>query len=520
MAPRVPISKRLVMINSIATLLQRLIGIGVLVWLQRFLFLNLTPEEFAAYGVVLALMVLIPLLGMVVGSGLGRFITEAYAQGSEERVTRLISTMFPLCVATGAVLLLVGGGLAYWGVPYLAKSPELIPDMRLMLGILVVSAALRVSFSPFGTGLQVHQKFVWVNLLGLGTELLRVALIATLLLGVGPRALWVVVATFIPNILGLAANCWLSRRIMPSLKFRRSEFRAELVRPLMQFGGWNVLARVSSSVRTAVSRLFLNHFLLPVHFNSFRMGAMVESRIFPTLLAPLGTVQTALTAMSATGQQDRLRGSFLRLCRFVLWAFLAVSVPLIVYRHELWQAYLATADFEIQREAALVMALFLGKSVFVFPQPVLAQIAMAKGDNKAMAIRVAVVELTALAALFYGLYFRDVGAVGAAAISVAVQAVLHPTLNWSLGLRLTDTSWALWVRETLWPGLLPGLLAAPLAVAMHTTWPPGDLWTLGLQLGLTVLMYVSFLWIFGFRHGDRADAREALARLRLRRRAA
>ena len=85
----------------------------------------------------------------------------------------------------------------------------------------------------------------------------------------------------------------------------------------------------------------------------------METKLFPSVLRPLVTTQPALTAMYATGRDERLRRYYSRLSRYLVWAFLLAGLPMIVYREELWSLYLrekhatySTAGFTFSRALA------------------------------------------------------------------------------------------------------------------------------------------------------------------------
>jgi hypothetical protein len=139
MANRVEISKRLIFINSLAGIALDVANLGVLVWLYRHLLHRISQEEFALYPVVASVTAFLPLLTVVLSSGLGRYTLVAYAKGDERRVTQIVSTMFPLHLALG-VLVLVTGGIFAWHIDQvLTIPPARVADARLMMLLTVLS---------------------------------------------------------------------------------------------------------------------------------------------------------------------------------------------------------------------------------------------------------------------------------------------------------------------------------------------------------------------------------------------
>ena len=94
--PYVEISKRLVLINSISSVITRLINILFLVWIYEYLLERISTEEFAVYPVVAAIIVFAPLFSSLLTGGISRFVIEAYARGEMQRVTEIVSSIVPL----------------------------------------------------------------------------------------------------------------------------------------------------------------------------------------------------------------------------------------------------------------------------------------------------------------------------------------------------------------------------------------------------------------------------------------
>ena len=197
MNSQVEISKRLVFINSVSSLVSRVLNVSVLIWMYQYLLLQISVEEYSLLPVLGSVMMFAPLLTMVLTGGLGRYIVEAYAKGDERRITQIVSTMFPLLLSTGFAFLALGWLFSWYIDRILTISPERLWDARVMMGLMMFSAAIRLPLTPFGIGLYVRQKFVLMNLIKVGQELLQIALLFVLLVGVSTRVLWVIVDAFV-----------------------------------------------------------------------------------------------------------------------------------------------------------------------------------------------------------------------------------------------------------------------------------------------------------------------------------
>jgi O-antigen/teichoic acid export membrane protein len=515
MSAHVEISKRLVTINAASTAIRRILSITVLVWLQQHLLRRITPEEYSLLPVLMALMMFVPLIPALLSSGMGRFVTEAYARGDEGRVTQIVSTMFPV-LSGAAVFLCAVGWTAAWNVDHILEiAPERVDEARIMLGLLVAGAAAGIALSPFTMALNVQQKIVQANLISLGVEVLRVVLLLILLNALGTEVLWVIVSSVVAGVSGLLVTCVISRRLMPTLRFRPREARRELIRPLLSFGTWATVGQLSQTVREVMDPLILHKMATPVDVNAFAVGSSVDFHLRRVIFEAASSAQTPLTAMHATGEEERLKRTYFRMGRYTLWILLFAGVPLVVFRNELIAVYLKETA-EVYASASIVMALLLARFVIIFPNSVMAMTAIARNQLKSLNLRSVVFEATNLGLTFYLVGSLKMGAVGSALSTIIVTVTLGPLLYWSFGLQVVGARLGPWLKATLRPGVVPALAAAPVWLALQHFATPRTWLTLGLEAAAGCAVYLFVLIAFCLRDDERGELRAALAKVRSR----
>ena len=272
------------MINSASSLATRMLSISVLVWLQQYLLKRIEPAEYALLPVLYSVMMFAPLITTILTSGLGRYIVEAYARHDDERVTQITSTMFPILCGAGLLFLAAGWTLAWHIGSVLDIEPEYLWDARVMMALLMFSAAIRLPVAPFGTGLFVRQKFVLQNLIQVGAEVFRLSLLFILLLGVSTRVLWVITAAVSAGMIGLIVRTTISRRLVPTLRFRPSHIHWPIARELTSFGGWSFVAQVASTIRTGADALILNKLATPLDVSCFHLGSLPMKHLQKTVI--------------------------------------------------------------------------------------------------------------------------------------------------------------------------------------------------------------------------------------------
>ena len=477
--PAVPISRKLVMINSASSVFTHVLNVSVLVWLQQYLLHRVSDDEYALFPIVNAPMVFVPLLTMILTAGLGRYVVEAYARKDTGRVTEIVSTMAPP-LAGASALILACGGLLVWRIDHVLNIlPGLVGDARLMLALLVLGAATRVLVSPFEVGLYVRQKFVLRNAILLATHLVRFGLLLSLLLGAGPRVLWVVVASVAADFLGLCLMVWISIRLVPALKFRPGRVRWSSAPELVSFGSWRFLQHAAGTVRRGVVPIILNRMATSTDVSCFFLGSLVFQQIQRLAMIAIQPLEPALVAMHTRNDRGALARVYLRGGRYGLWLATFLAAPLILYHREVVTLYVG----EDKRLAGTVMMILLFVLPLQFGNLMMRRLASATARIKPLARWVMVHQLLNLLLTLVLVGGLGMGAMGAALGMLGVAVIMQPTVMWTMGRRLAGVKFSQWIRTAVWPGLFPAVMGTAVWGTMKVVVRP-ETWT---ALGLCIL---------------------------------
>lgn len=499
----VPISKRLVLINSISGVATRVLTVGVFAWVIQYLMKRIPEDELAVLPVVVSVAMILPLLQIVLAGGLSRFITEAYARNDVAAVSRIVASQFPLLVIGGIVAAVVGALLA-WNIHRLLYIPDsLIGAARFMMLLVVARIAIGIVLAPFTTGLFVRQQFVLQNMIEVCGSLVRIALMLFLILAVGPRVEFVVVAQVVSQFCVLFAQAWYSMRLLPALRYRPSHFDRETCRRVLSFGGWNFVTESASLIRRAADVPILNWFSTPIAVNDFFLGSLFETQLRQMAITATQPLAPALTAMHARVQEDRLAAAYLRGSRIALWASMLLATPLILFGHDLFALYLGSKYAE-HVNAANVMVILLIGFPFTYPTLMFFRIAYARGDIGPLAIRGLLSQVLnlALTLLFVGML--QWGALGSAWATLISFISIEPFFDWPLALRTLRLSWRRFIGESLIPGLIPSAVAACVGFLLSQFLPDSSPVRAAVGLPCCLIAYTITLWIV-LRPADRAD---------------
>jgi len=449
-----PISKRIVFVNSISSFLSLLVNLFVLVWLQQYLLKRISAEEYALLPVIMSIISFIPLFSIILTAGIGRYITIAYAKGDDEEVVRIVSTMFPILSIFGLILLIIGWFGAWHIGTLIPVSPERLWEARLMLGMMIFVAAVQLPAAAFDSGFVVTQRLILRDIVILACQLLNNILLFILLFGVSTKVIWVVTALSISQIIQMFVVIPISLRLYPVQKVRLKSIHWPLATEISAFGGWNFVSKIVRVVKDSLDPLILVKYATVVDVATFHVGGMAYrqvNRILTPLLMPIFPV---LSALEATNDISKMRRIAFRYGRYSLWLSLLAATPLMAFSKEL--IYLYIGDKYI--EASNVIILLLLAMIFPLVTILCPAVAIARGMIKGLALRESVSMVLNILLTIVFVVLMQMGATGSALATLLSSLIIYPLLIIPYNLSLVEGTVEEFFKQVIWPGMVPAFV--------------------------------------------------------------
>jgi O-antigen/teichoic acid export membrane protein len=499
-ATYVEINRGLVAVNIFSTVCTHLISIGVLLWVNQYLLKRLSAEEYAIFPIVVALFLFLQVFTSILTGGISRYVTEAYAKSDLSRVTEIVSSMFPLILVSVLGFWALGGIVALNVEHLLLIEPEQVPYAQQMLGFMVFGHGIVLLAMPFSVGLHVRQKFIWLNMIKLGEQLLRLFLLMFFLFEVSTSVYWVVVSTQIAVLTAMGVTVLVSTRLIPELRFVPSAFRRGTMKQLSSFGGWMMLGTLLYRIRNSADVIILNRLSTAVDVNAFHVGRLPDRQMDVLLTLVSINMQPPLIAMHAADREESLRRAYLRGNRYHLWVTLVVGVPLFVFANELVILYAG----EMYIIAAAVLQLRCATYPFTYANHMLHLVCMAKARVRTFFLIVSAGAVVHLVAAYVLAGDYGMGAVGVAIASFVVAIAVQLFFLWPMGLRMLSLPFNRFARETLVPGYMPAAGALATGYGLRHALEPQSLVAVGLSAAACLLVYVILMAAFSAPE-DRKD---------------
>ena len=503
------VSKSLILVNSLSSIALRLLSVTVLIWTQQYLLRRISAEEYALYPVLVSTMIFAPILTELLTGGVARYAVEAYSTGNQRRIVEIVSSMFPVLLLVTLIFLGLGGIFIGYLDRILTIDPKYLGDARLMMALMVFGSASRLLTIPFVLGFHVSQRFAALNLIHFAEGIFKIAILFTLLFEVSARVLWVVVATVTAGLGALVVQFVVSRSLVPSLKFRPSLFQWDTAKVLLSFGGWTAIGNLAHVIQQSAPAIILNKLGTSVDVATFHIGSIADRQIRMMTAIGLAPLQPALTTLHATQRSSSLRSAYLRGGRYYLWIILFAACPLGVFAPEIIDLYIGEAYLAT---SAVMMLLFCGYPL-IYASAMLYRIAVATAQVRGFFSAAILNQLIIVLAILYAVGTLKMGAVGAAWAALVTSSVTQLLVFWPMGVRMVGSTLGSFIRETVWPGILPAI-AGFLACAGLKMYARPETWPmLGVCVIAGSLPYAAVLLSFCLRPSDRKDLRRIGARL-------
>jgi O-antigen/teichoic acid export membrane protein len=503
------VSQRLVAVNAVSSLVAKLLNATVILWMYQYLLARISPEEFAVYPVVTALMTFAPLFFSVFTGGVSRHIVEACALGEKRRAATIISSISPLLAAAGLAFLAIGLTASLFIDKITTIDPSMVGEARIMLSLLVANFALNTVFVPFTTGFNVTQRFVELNVIGVFRDLLRIALLVALLVGVSPSVLWVVVAGVIADQMHMVVVVLRSRQLLPEARFIARLFSWATAREILSFGLWTTVGQLANVIIMSAGILILNAFGSALDVTIYYLGVTFYRQIQQLISLAAGPLLPALTAMHSLSDSARLARTALRGGRYGLWVSLIVACPLAIYSREFVVLYLGDGF----APAAAVLSLFMCTFFFTRPTTLLPMTAMATAQVRPYNLGAFVTALAMLLSMLYLVGVERMGALGVALSFLIVTAIAQLVYFWPLLLALTETPLAIFASAVLVKGVSPAVVGSLAWAALGLISTP-DTWASLIALsGVGAVAYLATVLAFCLDTGDKRMVRHMTSKV-------
>jgi O-antigen/teichoic acid export membrane protein len=491
------ISGRLLARNTLLNLIGQATPLLVGVITLPFIVHGLGAERYGLLSLSWVVLAYFTIFDLGLGRAATKFVAEALAKGDHDRVPRLVwtaVTVQAVCGGLGALMLVATTSFLVEHV--LNIPPALVGEARATFYCLAIAIPGVLVCSSLMGVLAAAQRFDLVNAVGASFNIVNSLLTLIAVLSWNWHLPSIVAMLVASRFLATGVYYWLCVRVLPFLKGLPRCHRQEL-RALIGFGGWVTVSSVVGPILVYLDRFVIGALLTMAAVAYYAAPYEIVTRllIIPTSL--VATLFPAFSVLTGERQWERLADLFSRSTQWVLLTLGAVVVVLIVFAHDILQAWLGLT---FARESTYVLQILavgvLVNALAHVPHSLLQ--AQGRPDVTAK-LHLAELPLHGLLVWWLISLWGTTGAALAWTIRVAVDALLLSVAAWYLtslplqafvSAKVTQTALCL----CLFAGVLLAIDSLPLAI-----------WLRLLGVGFVALSIGVLVWHYVIDGKDRAQ---------------
>jgi len=401
-----------------------------------FIVSGLGGERFGIFSFALAALGTFSLLDLGMPRATTKFLAERLVDGDMEKFTKAFWTSLLSQFSLG----LASGGLLMLAIPVLTGGilnvpASLIGDTRLSLLLIALQVPFVMVTSGTRGALEAGQKFVITNALKIPfSSIMFVIPLVALHLGFG--LVEILFSILVARVFMSCAHLLFCFKVYPALL--RFATDARLIRPLLAFGGWVLVANMVSTALWSIDRLFIWTIQTTAAVGFYSVPVDALNRLF---IVPTSLVTVLFPTFSAITHNDgqQLAHIFAQSVRFLMLLMAPPALFFAVFARPilgLWlgQEFVTHSTLVFQIVSVTVLINSLGWIPYALLQ------AIGRPDLPAKFMLGEV-------PLFIGLLWILIQRFGIAGAAIAWLIRSTAEVTWFL--------WALWrVRPDLFAGLL------------------------------------------------------------------
>ncbi len=320
-----------------------------------FMLRMLGQSEFGLYSLAASIIAYLTVLDLGFSNAIIRYTAKFRAEGREQEQYEMFGIFVRLYVVIGLVALMVGVGLMQGAESLFggAMSGDEVEKLRLIIILVSLNLAVTFPLSIFGSIITAYENFVFQKVINLVRIVVNPLVIIALLM-LGYKAIALVVATTIFNLVTLLINWWYcSRRLQ--IKVIYSKFNWSFVREISIYSFWIFLGAIMDRIYWSSGQFVLGVFKGTVTVAIYSVAIQLQQLYMMFSTAISGVFLPKVTAMVARGDsEEAISDLFIRTGRiqyivmaFILTGFILLGQPFVT----LW----AGAEYS---EAYVVALLF------------------------------------------------------------------------------------------------------------------------------------------------------------------
>ena len=361
-------NNRQIAVNITATIIAFAVSTGITFFLTPFIVGRLGRAAYGFIGLSSSIIDYTSLITIALNAMAGRFVSISYLKGDKKLANKYFSSVFfSNLFFAGIIFLFAIFFLIYIDV-LLDVPSELLRDVRLLFGLLVLNSMLGLVTGEFGVATFIKNRLELSSIRNVIADFLRAAILFFAFSFFAPHVWYIGLSGLILTVYTVIWNIKYRNRLTPDLRVNIKNFDLAKVKELISSGAWNIITKLSNILSQGLDLLFANIFVGAAAMGTFSISKTVPMMALALMGAIASTFAPQLTNYYAQGRNDLIVQELQKSIRVVSCFSTPILCSLYVFSGDFYHLWLPGQDY---RELWLLTVLGFIASPFTMPQEAL-----------------------------------------------------------------------------------------------------------------------------------------------------
>jgi O-antigen/teichoic acid export membrane protein len=211
-----------------------------------------------------------------------RFIVVELHQGNQKKADMYFSSTLFANFILAAIFLVLSVGVVLNLEKLLNIPQEFLADIKLLFSLIFLSFIVSTATSIFSVCYYATGRLYYQNICVMESAFLRLVVILLLFAFCPSRIFYIGAAGAIVALFLMVCNLYYSRRLLESMRFKRSSVSWASVKELLSSGVWNTVNSLGTTLSEGLDLLISNLFI-----DAYTMTVLAIAKTIPTALSSI-----------------------------------------------------------------------------------------------------------------------------------------------------------------------------------------------------------------------------------------
>lgn len=277
-------------------------------------------NDFASYA---------SLFSIALNSMASRFIMIELAQDNHAKAQQYFSSVGIANIILAAIFLVPSALCVYFLDSLFEIAPVMVFEVKLTFALTFANFIVQLLFSIFSNCYYITNSLYLSSLRSSQASIINVVTVLALFAAFTDRISYVVCGTLAATVFTVSANYYYSRKLIPELRFRLSDFNAKRVYEVLSSGIWNSINTLGQTLSSGLDLLITNIFIGPAEMGYLSVAKTVPNVIITFNSTIANVFSPNLMHLYAEGDKEGLKAAAKSAMRFMA-TYCSIPIAILI----------------------------------------------------------------------------------------------------------------------------------------------------------------------------------------------